>query len=306
MSSVSHLLEDAGQTLWQAAVAVAIPAPLFLLLALVVKGRAALSDAGRAFAESRINLLIHFLDFILLTPLLALASVALARGFASAGLVLVRPDVWHGVPVIVTGLVAVCAGDFIGYWRHRLEHSQWLWPSHAIHHSDTEMTWLTLLRFHPINRLSSLILDYAFLLMLGLPPYALIVNNLVRHYYGMVIHADLPWTYGRLGRVFVSPAMHRWHHAKDAAAYNTNYATVFSIFDRVFGTFRVPGPCDVPLGVSEKMGAGIAGQLAHPFRPSGYRFYRIWRTSRRASRPEAASFRRRPTQSAEIADAKSD
>jgi len=103
-----------------------------------------------------------------------------------------------GTGDILTGFIAVFAGDFIGYWRHRLEHSQWLWPSHAIHHSDTEMTWLTLLRFHPINRLSSLILDYAFLLMLGLPPYALIVNNLVRHYYGMVIHADLPWTYGRL------------------------------------------------------------------------------------------------------------
>jgi sterol desaturase/sphingolipid hydroxylase (fatty acid hydroxylase superfamily) len=306
MSILPDMLVSAGQTVWQALLAIAIPAPFFLLLAVVVKGRAALSDARRAFAESRINLLIHFLDFILLTPLLALVSLALARGFAAAGLVLVRPDVWHGVPVILTGFIAVFAGDFIGYWRHRLEHSHWLWPSHAIHHSDTEMTWLTLLRFHPINRLSSLILDYAFLLMLGLPPYALIVNNLVRHYYGMGIHADLPWTYGRLGKVFVSPAMHRWHHARDSAAYNSNYATVFSIFDRAFGTFRVPGPCDVPLGVSEGMGGGIAGQLAHPFRPSRYRFYRIWRASRRASRSEAASFRRGPIQSAEIAAAKPD
>jgi sterol desaturase/sphingolipid hydroxylase (fatty acid hydroxylase superfamily) len=119
----------------------------------------------------------------------------------------------------------------------------------------------------------------------------------------MLIHADLPWTYGRLGKVFVSPAMHRWHHARDAAAYNTNYATVFSIFDRTFGTFRVPGPCDAPLGISEEMGAGIAGQLAHPFRPSRYRFYR--RVHGRSSRP-AAAFRRGPIPSAEIADAKPD
>ena len=163
MSNLPDMLVSAGQTFWQALLAIAIPAPFFLLLAVVVKGRAAFSDARRAFAESRINLLIHFLDFILLTPLLALVSVALAKGFAATGLVLVHPDVWQGIPIILTGFVAVFAGDFIGYWRHRLEHSQWLWPSHAIHHSDTEMTWLTLLRFHPINRLSSLILDYAFL-----------------------------------------------------------------------------------------------------------------------------------------------
>jgi len=134
----------------------------------------------------------------------------------------------------------------------------------------------------------------------------LLVNNLVRHYYGMAIHADLPWTYGQLGKVFVSPVMHRWHHARDGVAYNTNYATVFSIFDRAFGTFRVPGHATCRWAYRRKWAPASAEILAHPFRPSHYRFYRIWRASRRASRPEAASFRRGPIQSAEIADAKSD
>jgi hypothetical protein len=133
------------------------------------------------------------------------------------------------------------------------------------------MTWLTLERFHPINRLTTFLIDSSALLLLGLPPAALIANMLVRHYYGYLIHADLPWTYGPLGRVFVSPAMHRWHHAADKAAFDTNYATVFSIFDQAFGTYRVPGPCTVPLGVTDDMAPTLAGQMSYAFSPRAYR-----------------------------------
>ena len=114
------------------------------------------------------------------------------------------------------GFIAIFAGDFVGYWRHRLEHTALLWPGHAIHHSDTAMTWTTGLRFHPINRLTTALIDTSVLALLGFPVWALIANNLVRHYYGLFIHMDLPWTYGPLGRVLVSPAMHRWHHIRVA------------------------------------------------------------------------------------------
>jgi hypothetical protein len=46
---------------------------------------------------------------------------------------------------------------------------------------------------------------------MGQPAWAAIGNALVRHYYRKFIHADLPWPYGKLGSVFVSPAVHRWH-----------------------------------------------------------------------------------------------
>jgi sterol desaturase/sphingolipid hydroxylase (fatty acid hydroxylase superfamily) len=274
MPEFAGLLVSAGAALWKALVAILVPAPFFVLLALILKGKPAIADARRAIDESRTNLLIHFLDSLVTAPFLAVLAVAMRRGFDAVGLDPISPGIWSGVPIVVVGLAAVVAGDFVGYWRHRLEHTQWLWPSHAIHHSDTEMTWLTLFRFHPVNRLSTFVVDFGLLTLLGFPPYALLINNFVRHYYGMVIHADLPWTYGRLGNVFVSPAMHRWHHAKDRQTYNTNFATVFSLFDRAFGTFRVPGPCTVPLGVADDMGSGVVGQLAYPFHPSRYRFFR--------------------------------
>jgi sterol desaturase/sphingolipid hydroxylase (fatty acid hydroxylase superfamily) len=268
-----QFLDHARDALSDAAIAVAVPLPFFVALAFAVKGRRLFQDVHRALPESRLNLLIHFTDALLVAPLLLVMSVAMHQAFQAYGLVLVPTSFWERLHPIAVGLVAVFLGDFIGYWRHRFEHTPLMWPAHAVHHSDEEMTWLSIFRFHPINRLTTTAIDFAFILAMGLPPYAVLVNSLVRHYYGAFIHADLPWTYGPLGRIFVSPAMHRWHHAMDVKAYNTNYATVFSLFDRAFGTFRVPGPCITPLGVPEGMGEGIAGQMAHPFRPSSYRYF---------------------------------
>jgi len=104
---------------------------------------------------------------------------------------------------------------------------------------------------------------------LGLPVWAISIAVLVRHYYGHFIHADLPWTFGKANLVINPPTAHRWHHARDVAGSGANFATVFSVFDRAFGTWYSPGPCDAPLGVREDMGRGVLGQYLHPFRVWG-------------------------------------
>ena len=247
-------------------VALLPPAAVFIALAFVLKRREAWAAFRRAAGELRINLALYFIDALLVLPLLALVTGVVDLIMRQSGLILVPPGFWLGAGELPTLIAAVFLGDFIGYWRHRLEHTKWLWPTHAIHHSDTEMTWLTLDRFHPINRLTTTVIDSAFLLACGLPAWAVVANTLLRHYYGYFIHADLPWTYGPLGRVFVSPAMHRWHHAREYRYAGTNFATVFSILDVAFGTFALPGPCDVPLGLEQPIGNGVAGQLAYPFK----------------------------------------
>jgi len=265
---LSALLQ-VGRILWDALVVISITAAVFVTLALIIKGRRAFEEARRAAKEMRINLAMHGFDLLLVAPWVTALIIGMAHTVDLVGLRILQPEQWDLLPHVVVAFAAVFAGDFIGYWRHRLEHTRLLWPSHAIHHSDTEMSWLTLLRFHPINRLSTLI-DFAVLLILGFPEYALVVSVFVRHNYGFLIHADLPWTYGKWGYVFVSPVMHQWHHARDPAAYSSNFATVFSIIDWAFGTFRVPGPRNVPLGVDADMGDGFLGQLKHPFRLSSY------------------------------------
>jgi sterol desaturase/sphingolipid hydroxylase (fatty acid hydroxylase superfamily) len=270
--SVLSLAIQSATILKDAFLVLLLPADLFIGLAVLTKGLSpAWAAAKRAIRETRVNLAIYILDIFTVGAILVPLYVLMANFADAAALRLISPHFWDSVPSLLVGFAAVFAGDFIGYWRHRLEHTRFLWPSHAVHHSDTEMTWLALLRFHPINRLSTFVIDNSFLLLLGFPAYALVVNTIVKHYYGFFIHADLPWRYGRLDNIFVSPVMHRWHHSIDPVAYRTNFATVFSIFDRMFGTYRVPGLPNTPLGVKFDMGKGVLGQLLHPFKPAAYR-----------------------------------
>lgn len=263
----SAILWDAFASLRVAAAVLAFSVLAFGFIALVVKGKDAFAAAVRAVAEVRLNLAFYFLDALFVVPVLTVLIATIRFLVSEYSLAVVSESMWAAAGRPVTVLAVLFLGDFISYWRHRVEHTRWFWPAHVIHHSDTEMTWLTLSRFHPINRITTAAIDVLFLALLGFPTWALVVNNLVRHYYGEFIHADLPWMYGPLGKVFVSPVMHRWHHARDVTGSGSNFATVFSVFDRAFGTHYVPGLCNVPLGVTDDQypGHGVIRHLLHPF-----------------------------------------
>ena len=267
MFASAEILRDAFDALRLAAAALAISVLAFGLIALLVKGREAFDAAARAVAEVRLNLAFYFFDAIFVAPVLTVMIVAIRSVIDGYSLIIISSNLWDAVGLPVTFFAVLFIGDFISYWRHRVEHTYWFWPAHVIHHSDTDMTWLTLSRFHPINRVTTAAIDVSLLALLGFPIWALVANNLVRHYYGEFIHADLPWMYGRFASVFVSPVMHRWHHARDVTGSGSNFATVFSVFDRGFNTYYVPGLCNVPLGVTEDQypGKGLIRHLLHPF-----------------------------------------
>ncbi|HEY2659212.1 MAG TPA: sterol desaturase family protein [Caulobacteraceae bacterium] len=241
-------------------------AAVFFALAIAVKGLKGAITSGRAAAEeTRINAIFSAVDQVTTGPVLTMMAAAAGLALRRYGLQLDEPRLWAVMGYAPTLVATLFVGDFIGYWRHRLQHTRWLWPAHAIHHSDTALTWFSLERMHPIDRAGSM-LDTILLAALGFPPWALLANVLVRHFYGYFIHADAPWTLGKLGWVMNSPAMHRWHHARDIEGSGSNFATVFSVFDRWFGTYHQPGPCDQPLGVREDMGRGALGQYLYPLK----------------------------------------
>jgi sterol desaturase/sphingolipid hydroxylase (fatty acid hydroxylase superfamily) len=262
---------------WNAVIAafgaLLLPALIFAAIAFAARGVESLRTARTASPEVRTNLALFTFDIIAITPLLTLLL-----GFSSAliqhhGFRLIAPERWSELSIWIVAPLALFIGDFVGYWRHRLEHTALLWPGHAIHHSDAAMTWTTGVRFHPLNRLTTALIDSTALALIGFPPEAIMINAYARHYYGLFIHMDLPWTYGPLGRVFVSPAMHRWHHIRDADGAGVNFATVLSVFDQAFRTHHTPGPCDVPLGVRDPIGRDPVSQLLWPFKV-------VWRWTR--------------------------
>ncbi len=258
------LIRETLQSLTDAAQLLAISVALFTAIVFIAKGREMVALGKRAIAEVRLNLSWYFLDAVFVAPVVALAVAAIRLAVSAYSLQVVSEHVWEGAGRLFAFVAVIFVGDFISYWRHLLEHTRWLWPAHAIHHSDTEMTFLTLARFHPVNRVVTSCVDFGLLALLGFPAWALIANAMVRNYYGQLIHVELPWMYGPLRWIFVSPVMHQWHHSVDYIGSGSNFATVFSVFDRAFGTYHVPGPCTGPLGVGDDVGGSIVKQMIYP------------------------------------------
>jgi sterol desaturase/sphingolipid hydroxylase (fatty acid hydroxylase superfamily) len=254
------------QAVARAAELLAISAVLFGLLALLVKGWGAVEAARRAAPEVTATLWLELVNVIVFAPVISMAIALWLGVIDHYSLAPVDESVWSRVGDYGTFVAVIFVGDFLGYCRHRAQHTRWFWPAHAIHHSDTQMTWVTLSRFHPLDNFTTNCFDFGCLALLGFPHWALVANAIVRTYYGQFIHADLPFTYGPFARVFVSPVMHRWHHARDVEGAGSNFATVFSVFDRAFGTYYVPGLCTVPLGVADEIRPSTVGRLLHPLR----------------------------------------
>lgn len=160
--------------------------------------------------------------------------------------------------------------DFLGYWCHRLFHGQRLWKFHAIHHSSTQVDWLSSVRLHPVNDIVTRSIQVVPLLLLGFPLKSLAILLPFISLHAILLHANLPWTFGPLRRVISSPVFHRWHHTTEEVALDKNFAGFFPLWDILFGTFHMPeGEQPTEFGVlGSEIPEGLPGQLLYPFRRS--------------------------------------
>ena len=142
---------------------------------------------------------------------------------------------WVSIPVSVLGM------DLVSYFWHRANHLvPFLWRFHQAHHSDPDYTVTTALRFHPGELLLALPLRLLAIAVLGVPIVAVIVFEVIFALANFCEHGniDLPLKVERaLGRVFVTPALHRRHHGREARLLDTNYGTILSVWDRILGSY---------------------------------------------------------------------
>ncbi len=235
---------------------------VFALLAVLVKRRAIVGALRRSHRETLTNIGLVALNGVFLAPFILFPADWLN---AQIGLLPSLEQLWNAAPPMVAALVALLLAEFTVYWRHRLEHHRWWWPIHAVHHSDEAITWLTLLRKHPLAKLLAAIVDHLPLVLLGLPLWAIALAALIRSWWGFFIHADLPWTLGPLGRWLMSPAAHRLHHIDDLEMCGANYGNTLTLWDRLFGTYTDPAPyLNCKTGVCGGS-RGLVGELARPF-----------------------------------------
>jgi sterol desaturase/sphingolipid hydroxylase (fatty acid hydroxylase superfamily) len=237
-------------------------AVLFGVLAYLIKRDTLIEDVRRARPEIVTNLLLLLLNAVVVVPLVAIPLV-------TGQSLLPRPAVlvgfWEALPAVLPILAAIVLMEFAAYWRHRLEHVRALWLFHATHHADEAMNWLSVRRKHPVGEVLSLVIDTLLVIMLGLPFWAIGVGLLIRSWWGYFIHADVPWTLGVFGKVFISPAAHRLHHIRDEELMGSNYGNMLTLWDRLFGTYVDPAPyVNCATGIAE--GTRDAwGELVRPF-----------------------------------------
>jgi sterol desaturase/sphingolipid hydroxylase (fatty acid hydroxylase superfamily) len=241
---------------------------IFAAIAIWQFGLENLQPTERQKRNWRLNLAYFAADILVFLPVIVWMAGGLRNGLGSVpiGLEFQKSLTQTLSPSLVL-LLAIAVADFVGYWRHRLMHTRPLWPVHAAHHSDEDLTWFSLVRFHPFNRVISVFFDIALMSLLGFPVWAIVLSNRFRHYYGYFVHASFGWRFGPLRFIFVSPFFHRWHHAQDMDARDKNFATVFSLYDLVFGTFYCPKKSAENLGVDgEDYPASYIGQLFYPLK----------------------------------------
>jgi sterol desaturase/sphingolipid hydroxylase (fatty acid hydroxylase superfamily) len=132
--------------------------------------------------------------------------------------------------------------DLVIYLQHVMFHAfRILWRIHRMHHTDLDYDVTTGLRFHPVETLVSLLIKLAAVALLGAPPAAVLIFEVVLNATSMFNHGNvrISTSVDRGLRLFVvTPDMHRVHHSVIRQETDSNYGFNLPWWDRLFGTYR--------------------------------------------------------------------
>ncbi|MGC4934443.1 sterol desaturase family protein [Gordonia sp. DT30] len=135
----------------------------------------------------------------------------------------------------VIGFVAV---DVLYYWNHRISHRvRLVWATHQAHHSSEYFNFATALRQK--WNISAALVMWLPLPFLGVPPAVVFAAYGVNLVYQFWIHTErIDRLWAPIEFVLNTPSHHRVHHGSDPEYLDRNYAGVFILWDRMFGSFR--------------------------------------------------------------------
>lgn len=162
-------------------------------------------------------------------------------------------SLWHLPLNLVTILSCILLADFAYYWDHRLMHRIGLgWATHTVHHSSPHFNMSVAYRFGPLDAIFPILFSLP-LVMLGFNPWLLLAAELFVQTYQAILHTEV---IGKLPKpieyIFNTPSHHRVHHGVNEQYWDRNYAGIFIIWDRMFGTFTEEKE-KVLYGVSEPL-----------------------------------------------------
>ncbi len=155
-------------------------------------------------------------------------------------------------------ILAYIGYDFMSYIVHWLSHKvRFLWCIHSVHHSPKEMKTSVAFRgsFAEFLLAPHLII---WLPLLGFHPLLIIIVEGVGQLYGVPLHfsehiwAGSKWHW--LRKFFITPSIHRLHHAKNAIYIDTNYGLTLNLWDRLFCTYQHQVAAEKPVyGITKEI-----------------------------------------------------
>lgn len=150
---------------------------------------------------------------------------------------LFEADMW------IKAIVGILILDLVSAWLiHFVEHKiKWMWLFHLIHHTDTNVDVTTGLRHHPGESIFRMTFTICAIAIVGAPVWMAVLYQSLSVLATHFNHANisLPKKMDQiLSYILVTPNMHKVHHHYTQPYTDSNYGNLFSIWDRLFGTFR--------------------------------------------------------------------
>ena len=224
--------------------------------------------------QSGVDLVWYFVNSLIPATLIAVPLALLTQALHR-----INPGGYYtavgALPTWLKLFLMLLVNDIGAYWGHRALHAYpRLWRFHAIHHSAEQLDWLVNTRAHPFDIVFMRLTGLAPIYLLGLaqttgsqidPSVALVI--VIATVWNFFIHSNIRVRLGPLEWLISSPAFHHWHHSNSPHRDN-NFAFVFPLIDRVFGTAWLPKYWPDGYGVEEKIPSTLAGQFLDPILPA--------------------------------------
>jgi len=182
------------------------------------------------------------------------------------------------MPLWLYVILGVLLMDFVGaYLPHFTEHKvPPLWMVHLVHHSDHKVDTTTANRHHPLESIIRYVFTLAGVFIIGAPIGIVMLYQSLSLVATQFSHANikLPKKLDYLlSFVLVSPDMHKIHHHYKLPYTDANYGNIFSIWDRLLGTYIYMEREHIVYGVdtfpNEAENSRLIALLKQPFQ--GYR-----------------------------------
>lgn len=243
-----------------------------------------LATAEDSEPGGRMRALMYWAVYLVVAQLAGAAANAIRGAFGLVPLVTVDfgwadANGWGGwikpVGLLITGALVF---DFFYYWFHRLQHRwSWLWAFHATHHSIRNMNGLACYH-HPLEdliRLPFIFIPMA--VLIEVPPSDFVLGSLLVGALAWFSHMRSWVNLGAARHFVIDNHYHRVHHSVEARHHNRNFAGIFPLWDRLFGTQYMPPPSAhrLPVGLDDQDApATMTAYLMQPFRHIRLRWVR--------------------------------